>query len=540
MTGHRFTNQALVRRCVLVVLLGSVAGTTLGGPAVVLGETMKVAEREGTGDTGSAGPAACGPEAASAPADAPQPDATLVGVAAPLRGIDRLRPAYTLRVYLRYAAARLVARETIRVCNRSAETIEALHLSVLARAFRELRVHEVRVDGRRVAATFPSRADMEVPLPGGLKPGQRTQLEIRFMDRPSAQVDSSLEASLSTGEHLVRVSDWFPLLSDGHGLRYPGDSQVSSAASQIRLDVRSDRRLVVAGPGRPVTSRPTDHAFVIRNARDVVFLAAPGLSEATSRTKHGVVVSAYARRRGDARRVAHIAAQALDAYTDAYGPYPWRRLVLAPTPRRSSGHEYPGFVFLGTAWIEGHHPWEWRRLLRGMPHRWMTEQYVITHEVAHQWFYALVGSDQLREPWLDEALAEFSAHHFFRPAALSTCSDRRLSLTVYDFRDRPTAPGCTGYSETIYRRGAVMIDGVRQRLGDEAFFAAMREYIDQDRFRVATSQDLIAAWMRHSLAPGPLCDYLARFLGPQEVAFARPPSARPAEAAYIPVGLRAR
>jgi hypothetical protein len=540
MTGHRFTFQVVARRCVLMVLVAGVVGTAPGGTTLALEETRLATEAEDPGTAGDPGHTDCGTAADGAPTASSRAAGMVVTASPVAGGIDRLRPAYALRVYLRYAPARLVTREIILVCNRSAATVDTAHLSVLAHAFRELRIRDVRVDGQRVRASFPNRGDMDVPLPGGLQAGQRARIEVRFVDQPSAKVDSSLEASLSIGEHLVRVSDWFPLVSDGHGLRYPGDSQVSPAATRIRLDVRSDRRLVVAGPGRPVVSRPTDHAFLIKNARDVVFLAAPGLREVTSKAAHGVLVSAYARRRGDARRVAHIAAQALDAYTDAYGPYPWRRLVLAPTPRRSSGHEYPGFIFLGTAWIEGHHPWEWRQLLRGMPHRWMTEEYVVTHEVAHQWFYALVGSDQLREPWLDEALAEFSAHHFFRPAALSTCSDRRVSLSVYDFRDRPTAPGCTGYAETVYRRGAVMIDGVRQRLGDEAFFAAMREYVAEERFRVATSRDLIAAWMRHASAPGPLCDYLARFLGPQEVAFARPTSGGQAETAYAPAGLRAR
>jgi aminopeptidase N len=60
-----------------------------------------------------------------------------------------------------------------------------------------------------------------------------------------------------------------------------------------------------------------------------------------------------------------------------------------------------------------------------------------------------------------------------------------------------------------------MIDGVRRLLGDDHFFEAMREYVDADRFRVASADSLIGAWSRHSPSSTALMDHLARFLGPR-------------------------
>ena len=37
----------------------------------------------------------------------------------------------------------------------------------------------------------------------------------------------------------------------------------------------------------------------------------------------------------------------------------------------------------------------------------------MVHEVAHQWWYNQVGSDQIMNPWLDEGLAEFSMYDYF-------------------------------------------------------------------------------------------------------------------------------
>ena len=38
---------------------------------------------------------------------------------------------------------------------------------------------------------------------------------------------------------------------------------------------------------------------------------------------------------------------------------------------------------------------------------------VIVHEIAHQWWYGLVGNNQIRTPWIDEGLAEYCTAVFF-------------------------------------------------------------------------------------------------------------------------------
>ena len=42
-----------------------------------------------------------------------------------------------------------------------------------------------------------------------------------------------------------------------------------------------------------------------------------------------------------------------------------------------------------------------------------TREFVVVHEVAHQWWSAVVGSDSKRHAFLDEALANFSAALYF-------------------------------------------------------------------------------------------------------------------------------
>jgi hypothetical protein len=437
-------------------------------------------------------------------------------LALPAPGIARIGDldlVYRLRVDLTYRSARLQVHEGIRICNRTDRVLRGLHLSMLAHALGEMQLGDVRVAGHRVAARFENPASALIRFPAELGPGQGTTIVLRFTDHASRSVDTSLDASLSRADGLLRVSDWFALVSDGHGLRRPGDAQSSDAAKRITLDLHYDRPLVVAAPGALIRHGRHRRVYRIRGARDYAFLVAPHLEHATARTPDGVHVVAYADSRRDAANLRDIAVDALQAYADVYGPYPWGRFVLAPTPRRLSAHEDPALVFIGLGWMEGPAPWEWRWLRHHYLDRWVTVRSVVAHEVAHQWFYALVGNDQLTEPWLDEAMAEFSADHFFRPRVFVTCSHRPVTSTVYDFPDGVPGAGCDSYWETIYRRGAVMIEGVRRLMGDAAFFDAVREYVQAHRFGVATASDLVAAWRRHAPSPADLDRYLQPFLG---------------------------
>jgi hypothetical protein len=146
---------------------------------------------------------------------------------------------------------------------------------------------------------------------------------------------------------------------------------------------------------------------------------------------------------------------------------------------------------------------------------------VIAHEIAHQWFYGLVGSDQIQEPWLDEALAEFAATDLYGEAQ-QPCEPGPVASPVTAFPARRDTLACGGYGDTIYRGGAALVASVRARLGKDRFDAAMRTYVEQNAGRIATTDDLVGAQaaggtstnrktlVRGCPGPGPAFAYAAR------------------------------
>jgi aminopeptidase N len=120
-----------------------------------------------------------------------------------------------------------------------------------------------------------------------------------------------------------------------------------------------------------------------------------------------------------------------------------------------------------------------------------TDGQVLVHEVAHMWFYGMVGNDQFRDPWLDESFASYAESVTRPPAAaqvaraLATGGD--VGGSMADF------PDDRSYVRAVYGRGAAMLLTARERAGAEAFDAALRCHVDAAAWTTATPADVAAA-----------------------------------------------
>jgi aminopeptidase N len=206
-----------------------------------------------------------------------------------------------------------------------------------------------------------------------------------------------------------------------------------------------------------------------------------------------VAISVYTARGGglDAQWIARIAAAALGVFERRFGPYPYRELDLHLLPGDfDGGDEYPGLIFL---YSDG-------QVDNGT-------RYVTAHEVAHQWWFGLVGNDIYRQPWLDEAFAQYSAIVYAEdvdgPAVAQADwerevlrryrgaladGDRPIGLAITDY------PNFNVYYRTVYGKGALFLRTLRAELGDEHFFTALQVYAKRYRYGIATTAELQRAF----------------------------------------------
>jgi aminopeptidase N len=113
-------------------------------------------------------------------------------------------------------------------------------------------------------------------------------------------------------------------------------------------------------------------------------------------------------------------------------------------------------------------------------------RYLVTHETAHQWFYGLVGNDQAAHPFTDEAAADFAARYALSSRRSSTCATDELDHSIYHY-----SGAC--YYEVIYIQGGNLLESVRRQMGSTRFWAAIREYLLDNRYKLVTPATLLKA-----------------------------------------------
>jgi hypothetical protein len=113
------------------------------------------------------------------------------------------------------------------------------------------------------------------------------------------------------------------------------------------------------------------------------------------------------------------------------------------------------------------------------------------HEVAHQWFYGLVGNDQGRDPWLDEGLASYA--EFRHEGTIGAAQSRSIPAEAAGRAGEPMTYWETrqgSYYRGVYVQPAAALAG----LGDlDLVDCALRLYVAANAWRIARPADLLDA-----------------------------------------------
>ncbi|HML48879.1 MAG TPA: M1 family metallopeptidase [Clostridia bacterium] len=220
------------------------------------------------------------------------------------------------------------------------------------------------------------------------------------------------------------------------------------------------------------------------------------------------LVRVYAPTAEKAEACAEIAAQALELFERWYGPYPWPSLDIASVEFPYGGMEYPGLLMIREEAFD-----QTETLAR-----------VTAHEIAHQWFYGLVGNDPVREPWLDEALATFSELLYVQYTEGDEALRQIMETEIAPSRTASANPGLASgsgiedfgdlytYGQLVYRRGCAMMWDLYETMGEQTLSKALQGYIAAHAFGLATREDFAQAL--EAATGKDWHDFLAEYLDP--------------------------
>jgi Peptidase family M1 domain len=406
-----------------------------------------------------------------------------------------------------------------------------------------VRLHQPTVNGEPATLAPVSEDVVRVEFPKALSKGERARVEVQLVARvPRGEAATSVLSSLSlgaTGERtdhgafsaqpgvlsLVGILPRPPLTlpdgSRGAGPSGIGDLALYDVANVLlSITVPAGWRAVAAGAALGETAVPkggTRFRYGIAATRDVVLLVTRGHRIARRDVSGVTLESSFpAELARPAEHLLDEAEQLLRAMERRLGPTPYRtlRVVGAPLTGGAGGMEFPGLVTVSTLLVQlAENPGHALGVSAGELPPGAAEalasllDFAVAHELAHQWFPGLVGSDPISAPVADEALAQavaLLAVEWTRGAEAARAVDaQQVSGAYHAWRalggqdaaaDRPTSafPDETTYGALVYGKAPGLHARQRALVGDAAFLQDLRAYVDAHRWGWADSSSLTA------------------------------------------------
>lgn len=344
-----------------------------------------------------------------------------------------------------------------------------------------------------------------VYLERALYPGDRVVLDIGFVTR-LAQVNHRTGITKKT----VNLGNFFPILCGmkkggfHETVYYPNGDPFYSECADYKVHLTLPKEYVVASTGKVTAERILEskkvYTMYASNVRDFAMVLSDKFRTEKEET-NGKELYYYYYADEKPQETLSLIKEAFAYYEKTFGEYPYPTYTVAQTGFCLGGMEYPALAMISDA-------------LKG-------EERVkaVAHETAHQWWYAVVGSDQMENAWQDEGLAEYSAIVFFENyekygltregLVTAALKEYRSYYDVYGSVLGRTDTKMTRHlkeyvSEYEYRclsydKAVVLFDALRKSVGDKKFFSGLKKYYAENRYKIASPANLIGAFEKIGL-----------------------------------------
>lgn len=370
----------------------------------------------------------------------------------------------------------------------------------------EMIISNLTVGGQTVKPQYLlANSLIVVPLSMPLEMGQSITIKMDYAVTVPQEVDLNYGV-LAYYDDVLALAHAYPMIcvydDDGWNAELPpqdGDITYADAAFYlVRIHAPKKLTLVASGSEIQHYEDAQKQVLTVANgpARDFYLVASPKF-DASTQTFGGVTIRSYAEQdaKDGAQFALDIASKSIDVFSRRYTPYPYTELDIVATPNLALGIEYPGMIAITTRIYD----------VSGEYHGSPTSQYMestVAHEVAHQWFYNLVGNDQLDDPWLDESLTQFVTLQYYADRYGKSGEDGfRAGLEgrwarVENEKIPVGMPVASyqgaEYSAIIYGRGGLFFVAMRSEMGAEDFDSFLKEYTESLSWDISTPEYLQA------------------------------------------------
>ena len=342
---------------------------------------------------------------------------------------------------------------------------------------------------------------LEVKLKQELFPNESVEIYIEFVVKLA-----NIHHRLGYGDNTINFGNFYPILcvyENGKGFMSKlynsnGDPFYSECADYI-VSISYSKKFNIASSGNNITVKEEKDSckadIVGKNIRDFCFVLSDKFV-IEEENLNGIAVKYYGYRNDDnMKSCLEISVKAMEFFIEKFGEYPYKQISIVKSNFIHGGMEYPNIVLISDKYSKQE-----------------DLNFVIVHELAHQWWYGLVGNDEYNNAWMDEGLAEYSSLMFFRENKIyghkfenllnGSIESYKTFLKVYnevqggfvdtsmnraldEFKTEPE------YTQCIYNKGLLMFNSIENTVGKKKFIKALNKYVSEFRFKNAKPENLI-------------------------------------------------
>ena len=433
----------------------------------------------------------------------------------PDTGIEQIYNEYAISLSVNPETGIITGNQRVSYINKTGRELNEICFNVPLNAFAmESPVQPYFSDFR--ANIFPAERDYGyMNITGAMSGGIEARYDIEscelsvYLDTPLAagkkcDVSIQFEAYVpkmnhrtGSNQHAMWMGAFLPTLcvfEDG-GFRfdsyYPaGDPFYTEVANySVNITAPSTYKVVATGvESVKEDDKVNTSSFSAKLVRDFTFAILDGSYKKTSKkTAGGVDINFYSRSTyGNLDSFLSNAVVACEFFSNYVGAYPYSKIdVVEAGLFFGSGAEFSQVIFMDANYM-----------LKPEALRTMI------HEIGHQWFYNIIGSDQINSPWQDEGLVCMIQEKIYFPELLdfqakfeadyNTLSERlpnlpslNLSANISEYKD------WTNYHNIQYTKGKLMVYSLNMKMGEEKFSEFIKEYYARYSYKIAKQEDFI-------------------------------------------------
>ncbi len=452
--------------------------------------------------------------------------------------------SYTISADLNENSQQIEGREVVTIRNKTCQSLDVLYFHVYPNAFRWEMDSTYAQEARR----------SESPESHFLKYGRGMWLKVGSVSQPDGDLKFAVEKELLTihlgkkldpeGEITLNipfqtqlapiaersgvwdgnfaVAQWFPKLMvfdrDGWALKHNSGyhfvGEFYGDYGTYDVSITTGKELVLGATGHKIEETLLGNErkrtrFLAENVRDFSWVADAHFSEkilTVGKTKIHVLT-----RNPSTAVIGEYAEKAFRYFSSRIGEYPYEDYTVAET-YYNGPMQYPQISFQ-LSWPSGFARWFDRDATRLL-------EAAIAHETAHQWFYEVVGNNEVVDAWLDEGFATYLENAYMadlfagqeqsmlKLTSLVQITDKQISAIIWRLYEPDlTQPIQTPsylfhdpmhFYSSVYYKAYLFLGQFEALIGRRKFDELLRDYFQQNKFRNVEPDDWYKAVRSHA------------------------------------------